>query len=420
MNMKRTIIATLMALMCAVTFAQNAASDFTIGADGVITKYNGWDAAVVIPETINGIRVTAIGNNAFASSDLTSVTIPNGVISIGNEAFTSNKLTSVTIPDSVTSIGYRAFRNNQLASVTIPGNNVIIGSEAFASNPITSVTLGNNHALSSADVVPKVNNNRSESSLYYDYACNDRKAGTYTANRAVAAEKTEADFKFIETQYGAFITNYTGSSGNRLEIPARLGNLSVKAISGLNRKQISRVRIPDSVTYIGDSAFSENFGMTEITIPDSVTFIGEKAFYENRGMTSVTIGNGVTYIGNNAFFRNRLTSVTIPDSVTYLSGFGNNQLTEITIPNSVTIIGNGAFSGNRLTSVTIPDSVTTIKMGAFEGGLTSVTIGANVTLEISYHVSSFGSGFDDFYNNNGRAAGTYTRPDAYSRNWTKQ
>jgi hypothetical protein len=375
MNMKKIIIATIMALMCAVTFAQNAASDFTIDAGGVITKYNGWDAAVVIPETVNGIRVTAIGNNAFASSDLTSVTIPNGVISIGNEAFTSNKLTSVTIPDSVTSIGYRAFRNNQLAIVTIPGNNVIIGSEAFASNPITSVTLGNNHALSSADVVPKVNNNRSESSLYYDYACNDRKAGTYTANRAVAAEKTEADFKFIETQYGAFITNYTGSSGNRLEIPARLGNLSVKAISGLNRKQISRVRIPDSVT-----------------------FIGEKAFYENRGMTSVTI----------------------PDSVTYLSGFGNNQLTEITIPNSVTIIGNGAFSGNRLTSVTIPDSVTTIKMGAFEGGLTSVTIGANVTLEISYHVSSFGSGFDDFYTNNGRAAGTYTRPDAYSRNWTKQ
>ena len=46
--MKKTIIATLMALMCAVTFAQNAESDFTIDANGVITKYNGLDEAVVI------------------------------------------------------------------------------------------------------------------------------------------------------------------------------------------------------------------------------------------------------------------------------------------------------------------------------------------------------------------------------------
>jgi hypothetical protein len=370
--MKKTIIATIMAIMCAITFAQNAASDFTIGAGGVITKYNGWDAAVVIPETVNGIRVTAIGEKAFSGNDLTSVTIPRGVTSIGNSAFSPNKLTRVTIPDSVTSIGSSAFARNQLASVTIPGNNVTIGNEAFNNNPITSVTLGSNHVFSE-DIV---SGNRS---LFYDYACNDRKAETYTANRTRGSVKTEAGFRYYETQYGAFITGYTGSSVNRLEIPARLGNLPVKAISGFRDKGISRVRIPDSITYIGAEAFSSN-QLTEITIPDSVTYIGNSAFFQNQ-LTEITIPNGVTYIGASAFFANSLTSVIIPDSVTYIGGGGGGD-------------GFGAFAGNPLTSV---------------------TIGNNVAAAIIVD-----SSLRDVYTANGKAAGTYTRPDANSSSWTKR
>jgi predicted small secreted protein len=95
---------------------------------------------------------------------------------------------------------------------------------------------------------------------------------------------------------------------------------------------------------------------------------------------------------------------------------GCKTLVSITIPNSVTTIGRVAFYNNQLTSVTIPNSVTTIGVGAFyENQLTSVTIGANVTL--SYN--SFYSGFEAVYNN-GKAAGTYTRPNAGSDTWTKQ
>ena len=424
--MKKTIIATLMALMCAVTFAQNAASDFTIDAAGVITKYNGWDAAVVIPETVNGIRVTAIGNNAFSSNDLTSVTIPRGVISIGREAFRNNKLNRVTIPDSVTSIGNRAFQNNQLASVTIPGNDVTIDGYAFDNNPITSVTLGRNH-LFNMNIVPEimVGNRRTSNSLYFDYMCNDRNAGTYTTNRGMATSKTEADFEYVETQYGAFIIGYRGSSGNRLEIPSRLGNLPVKAIRQLNNKGISRVRIPDSVTSIDERAFGGN-RLTEITIPNGVTYIGARAFEDNQ-LTEITIPNGVTTIGARAFAGNQLTSIIIGNSVTYIGAeaFAGNKLTSVTIPDSVTYIGGrfgeysnaGAFGDNQLTSVTIGSNVTSIASYAFSNNpLTSVTIGNNVTIASS----SFPSGFADAYNANGKAAGTYTRSDANSNNWTKQ
>ena len=477
MNKKLVLgIVLMVSAACAVVFAQNAASDFEIDANGTITKYVGWGTTVVIPETINDVRVTAIGDSAFTKNDLTSVTIPQGVISIGGEAFASNKLTRVAIPDSVTSIGRSAFSGNQLTSVTIPGDGVVIGGQAFVNNPIASITLGRNHIFNVSynasnerpDIVPGVNNRGS--SLFYDYVCNDRKAGTYTANRANSDRKTEADFQYIETQYGAFITGYTGSSGNRLIIPSRLGGLAVKALGWLSRG-VGRVQIPDSVTYIGDGAFrgsgltsviignsvayigTEAFyecKLTDVTIPDSVTHIGNSAFSNNQ-LTSVTIGNSVTHIGNSVFYNNKLTSVTIPDSVTSIGesafsgnqltdviipdsvtyieygAFGKNQLTSVTIGNSVTHIGNRVFSGNKLTSVTIPNSVTSIGENAFgadyhshDNQLTSITIGENVTLSSRRDASSFRNGFDAFYTNNGRAAGTYTRPDPRTNNWTKQ
>jgi hypothetical protein len=88
--MKKNIaLLVCIALVCAATFAQNAASDFAIDSNGVITKYKGWDAAVVIPEKINGISVTAIGNKAFINNQLTSVTIGSNV-NIGFQAFYMN------------------------------------------------------------------------------------------------------------------------------------------------------------------------------------------------------------------------------------------------------------------------------------------------------------------------------------------
>lgn len=121
--------------------------------------------------------------------------------------------------------------------------------------------------------------------------------------------------------------------------------------------------IPNSVTNIGNRAFSECSGLTSVTIPNSVTSIGKQAFYYCSGLTSVIIGNSVKSIGDYAF--------------TTCSG-----LTSITIPNSVKSIGNGAFSEcTGLTSVAIPNSVTSIGDFTFYYclGLTSVTIGNSVT-----------------------------------------
>jgi hypothetical protein len=101
--------------------------------------------------------------------------------------------------------------------------------------------------------------------------------------------------------------------------------------------------------------------------------------------------------------------------------FRDNRLTGITIPNSVTSIGYLAFSGNELTSVTFPDSVTSIGGLAFTNDpLTSVTIPANVDINQEGLYTAFPVSFSQAYLKGGSQAGTYTRSDSSSETWTKQ
>ena len=163
-------------------------------------------------------------------------------------------------------------------------------------------------------------------------------------------------------------------------------------VSGLGTCADTDIVIPSTapdgrtVIEIGYRSFAEKTTITSVIIPDSVTYIYGPAFYGCTGLTSVKIGNNVTSIGSCAFEGcTGLTSVIIPNSVISIdSGAfkGCTGLTSVTIGNSVTSIGSSAFSGcTGLTSFEIGNSVTSIGRYAFSGctGLTSVTIGNSVT-----------------------------------------
>ena len=162
-------------------------------------------------------------------------------------------------------------------------------------------------------------------------------------------------------------------------------------------------KLEPSEEFIGNfSMFNEGDGgsnsrLTSITIPNSITSIGGAAFYDCTGLTSITIPNSVTIIGDSAFANCfNLSSITVNNNNTVYDSRGNcNAIIETAtntlilgckntiIPNSVTIIEDYAFYNcSELTTLNIPNSVTRIGCLALYNcyGLTSITIPNSVTI----------------------------------------
>jgi len=227
-------------------------------------------------------------------------------------------------------------------------------------------------------------------------------------NKSLTSVTIPAGVMSIES--GAFCNNYL----TKVEIPS---SVTIIRSEAFENNQLTSVTIPKSVTIIEFGAFQQN-RLSNVVIPYSVTSIGHYAFMDNQ-LTSVVIPDSVKSIGSGAFMNNQLTSITIPVSITSINfyAFAGNRLTSVTIPNSVTSIDDEAFEVNQLSSIIIPNSVTSIGRAAFSrNNLTSITIGANVKLGFKAPNNdiwpSFDNDFDDFYNKNGKKAGTYV----YSNN----
>lgn len=109
--------------------------DYAFSTDNMLTS-------VKMPNS-----VMTIGDNAFIGTSLIDVNIPNSVTTIGNYAFCRcTSLTSITIPDSVTTIGdYAFYLCTSLTSITIPDSVTTIGGYAFYDCiSLKSVTIGDN------------------------------------------------------------------------------------------------------------------------------------------------------------------------------------------------------------------------------------------------------------------------------------
>jgi hypothetical protein len=113
--------------------------------DGVhieITKFYGNSPLVFVPSAINGLAVKSIGLNAFAwRSTLTSVILPEGLVSLGNQAFAfCAGLTNITLPQSLAAIGSQTFYGcAKLSQVTLGTNVASLDSQAFAAASLTNI-----------------------------------------------------------------------------------------------------------------------------------------------------------------------------------------------------------------------------------------------------------------------------------------
>ena len=254
-----------------------------------------------------GNSVTSIGFAAFyVCTSLASVTIPNSVTSIGDCAFIGcTNLASVTIGNSVTSIGYQAFsRCTSLASVTIPNSVTSIGDAAFSEcTSLTSVTIPNSVTSIGVNSFYKCT---SLASVTIPNSVTSIGGGAFGGCTSLASVTIGNSVTSIG--YQAF---YGCTKLNKFIVPNENANYS--AIDGVffNKKATTLISypnakgstytIPNSVTSIGDYAFSECTSLTSVTIPNSVTSIGVNSFYKCTSLASVTIPNSVTSIGSTAF-----------------------------------------------------------------------------------------------------------------------
>ena len=309
--------------------------------------------------------VTSIGNNAFSGcSSLCSGVIPNGVTRIGDCVFQlCSSLTSFVIPDGVTSIEKSAFNScSSLRSVVIPNSVTSIGNRAFGlCKSLTNIVIPDSVTTIGGSAFSGC---KSLSSVVIPESVVNLKGNPFC--------RWNGELKCLSPY---FIYD------NKV-----LFDKDKSKIIAFRDKNTTSYVIPDYVTSIGDSAFSDCSSLFDIVIPDSVNSIGNDAFWCCSSLRSVVISDSVTSIGGGAFLGcSDLADIVIPNSVTNIRDwafFGCSSLSDIVIPDGVTSIGNRAFAYCKsLRSVVIPDSVTNIDAWAFSDceSLRSVVISDGVT-----------------------------------------
>ena len=296
-----------------------------------------------------GTRI--ICNHAFFwCSSLSNIVVPNSVISIGDRAFSCcSSLSSIVIPDSVTDIGNDAFSHcSSLSNIVIPDSVTSIGDYAFSGcSSLSNIVI--------PDSVISIGNGVFSGCLLLEYISIPKSVICLNKNPF-------SDWKGV----------LECLSPNFIYEDDVLFNKDKSKIVSFRNQKIESYIIPDSVTSIGDYAFSGCSSLSNIVIPDSVTDIGKCAFSHCSSLSNIVIPDSVTSIGNDAFSDcSSLSSIVIPDSVTDIGNdaFSHcSYLSNIVIPNSVISIGDRAFwDCSFLSNIVISDSVTNIGNGAFHG-----------------------------------------------------
>lgn len=277
--------------------------------------------ATYVPATLREVVVTGgsrIYMGAFRNcSNLTSITLPEGIISIEDKAFSGcTNLTNISIPSSVTRIeedyafnGCTSLQKNEYNNAYYLGNE---------DNPYVVLLEAKDKTITSCEINPNTK-------IIYAYAFKE-------------------------------CTSLTG----HLVIPEGVTDIAKEAFygcSGLNGELV----IPNSVTYIGTNAFRYCSGITTARIGNGITEVKVKAFDGCTKLKAVYITDLEAWL--NIGFAEKPSNPLCNGANLYL----NDQLvTQLVIPSGVTRIGIYAFAScASITSVVIPNSVTSIGKNSF-------------------------------------------------------
>lgn len=243
------------------------------------------------------------------------IVLGRGISAIGTKAFYNcSKITSVLIPNSVVSIGALAFSRTGIEDISIPQSVKVIGAYAFASCSSLSKVLLPKDIVEIAD-------------------------GTFQECYALTDISIPSKVKKI----GDYAFDFCGLTD--VIIPQSVEEIGNGAFQSTELK--GQLTIPNSVTKIGEGAFNAT-NLTHISLPNKLTKIEAMAFAQSR-ITEVSIPSGVKVIGEEAFLHcSLLEKVSIPNTVNEIGWRAFSYcsiLKSVTIPSSVITIHGGTFAG---------------------------------------------------------------------------
>jgi hypothetical protein len=297
----------------------------------VITGAGTEKKKAAIPSKLNGIRVNEIASRAFENnSTLTEIIIPDSVFRMGARTFAfSPRLAQVTLGNRLSIVPLRAFYEcTALQEIVIPDSVTTIADNAFSDcKALKTVTLGRRLATV-------------ENSAF---------SGCSALTEVFIPERVSAIGENVFAGCRNLLTiRVDEKNGDYADIDGVLFNKTKTAIlrfpEGRPGKQYT---IPDSVSRIGNAAFSFCQRLSTIDLPEKLTVIGNYAFFYCTALYNIRLGGAIVAIGNDAFS-------------------GCTNLDTINFPESLRSIGERAFASCRaLQTAAIPYDVVSIGENAF-------------------------------------------------------
>lgn len=252
---------------------------------------------LIIPDTLGGYPVTAIGEFAFSEhSDVGSawnspvntsttysfkkIVVPEGVKTIGRYAFSANIMSfleEIVLPESLEYIGYCAFyNNNYLESITIPSGVKCIPDRLFYKcDKLKTVVL--------EDGVEAICDN----ALYI------------TTDATELTDNPQLNVTLPDSIEYLGNGLFSKCNAQKITLPKNL-----KTLRGTfnNMTDLEEIEFNDSLQEIGDKTFMGCTSLTEVNLPDSVKTVTKKAFQNCESLKKVYMSENVNYIPSMAFY----------------------------------------------------------------------------------------------------------------------
>lgn len=213
------------------------------------------------------------------------------------------------------------------------------------------------------------------------YAISNEDAQTLDENNTCTDNGNTYTYELNTANNTATLTKFTGTDADvPKEVTKGTETYKVTAIgenafatmdSGkhIDNKTLQSVKLPDTITDIGDQAFAHCVKILSIEIPDSVTEIKTGTFGGCSLLGSVKLPINLTTIGMGAF-------AECPD------------LESIELPDGLMNVEEGAFSGANLGTIDWPVSLTSVGTGAFQNQIDYTSFPPSIKVSINiiiYH-----------------------------------